>query len=131
MSNFQLFFQNRPQKNDVRRMSERNVKQEMLFEFRRSRDEFISCSVVSRFLSHFFAVLIFCFFSIKRKEEGSFYFQKSSKFSSGFTDVALPSINFIILSTPDFLSLTPIPSILAASFSHRVNLVSFSSVNSS
>ena len=47
----------------VKRINERNVKQRMLFE----RSEFIRCSVVSEILRKSFAVLILCYFLIKKK----------------------------------------------------------------
>lgn len=57
-------------------MSERSVKKENLFEESRYQyllikrdDELFSFSVANEILSQFFAVLIFCFFCIKTKEE--------------------------------------------------------------
>lgn len=75
LSVFISFF-SRPQKIFVKRISERSVKMELLFEVSRyqnymiiSGDEFNSISQVSAILRKSFAVLNFRFLSFKRKEQ--------------------------------------------------------------
>jgi hypothetical protein len=67
----------RPQKNCVKKFDERNDKRKLLFDdhafyllFKTTAgSEFNFRNVANQILANFFAVLNFCFFSFKRKEE--------------------------------------------------------------